>query len=115
MVLVGVTLLTLGTAVLTQVGADTPYPLLLAALAVSAMAAYAAMRPETVPAQAPRARAAVDAFGDHFLVGVLAHPCRDSAAVALARQERRSPGAPAATGRAASRSTADPVSTCRVP
>lgn len=59
-VLVGVTLLALGTAVLTQVGADTPYPLLLTALAVRglglgasmmpAMAgALAAMRPETVP------------------------------------------------------------------
>lgn len=59
-VLIGVTLLALGTAVLTQVGADTPYPLLLAALAVRGLglgasmmpamaAAYAAMRPETVP------------------------------------------------------------------
>ncbi|MQA17118.1 MAG: DHA2 family efflux MFS transporter permease subunit [Pseudonocardiaceae bacterium] len=59
-VLVGVMLLALGTAVLTQVGADTPYPLLLAALAVRGLglgasmmpamaAAYAAMRPETVP------------------------------------------------------------------
>lgn len=59
-VLVGVTLLAVGTAVLTQVGADTPYPLLLAALAVRGLglgasmmpamaAAFAAMRPETVP------------------------------------------------------------------
>jgi EmrB/QacA subfamily drug resistance transporter len=59
-VLAGVALLALGTAVLTQVGADTPYPLLLAALAVRGFglgasmipamaAAYAAMRPETVP------------------------------------------------------------------
>lgn len=59
-VLVGVTLLAVGTAVLTQVDAETPYPLLLAALAVRGLglgssmmpamaAAYAAMRPENVP------------------------------------------------------------------
>lgn len=59
-VVVGVALLALGTAVLTQVGAATPYPLLLTALAVRGLglgasmmpamaAAFAAMRPETVP------------------------------------------------------------------
>ncbi|MFW6033740.1 MAG: MFS transporter, partial [bacterium] len=53
-------LLALGTAALTQVGAETPYPLLLAALAVHGIglgasmmpalaAAYAAMRPDSVP------------------------------------------------------------------
>lgn len=59
-VLVGVALLALGTVVLTRVGPETPYPLLLTALAVRGFglgaslmpamaAAYAAMRPETVP------------------------------------------------------------------
>jgi MFS family permease len=59
-VLVGMALLALGTAVMTQVGADTPYPPLLAALAIrgcglsasmmpAIAAAYAAMHPETVP------------------------------------------------------------------
>ncbi len=59
-VLVGVTLLAAGTAVLTQVSAETPYPLLLAALAVRGLglgasmmpamaAAYAAMHPDNVP------------------------------------------------------------------
>lgn len=59
-VVAGVTLLALGTAALTQVGADTPYPLLLAVLALHGLglgasmmpalaAAYAAMRPDSVP------------------------------------------------------------------
>lgn len=59
-VVVGVTLLAAGTAALTQVGAATPYPLLLAALALHGFglgasmmpalaAAYAAMRPDSVP------------------------------------------------------------------
>ncbi len=59
-VLVGVGLLALGTAVLTQVSPDMPYSVLLGGLAVRGLglgasmmpamaAAYAAMRPETVP------------------------------------------------------------------
>jgi EmrB/QacA subfamily drug resistance transporter len=59
-VLAGVTFLATGTFLLTQADADTPYPLLMAALAVRGFglggsmmpaiaAAYAAMRPESVP------------------------------------------------------------------
>jgi EmrB/QacA subfamily drug resistance transporter len=59
-VLVGVTFLATGTLLLTQLDADTPYPLVMAALAVRGFglggsmmpaiaAAYAAMRPESVP------------------------------------------------------------------
>jgi EmrB/QacA subfamily drug resistance transporter len=59
-VLAGVTFLATGTFLLTQADADTPYPLLMAALAVRGLglggsmmpaiaAAYAAMRPEDVP------------------------------------------------------------------